>query len=446
MTTIPEPLLKIGYNLLFTAGFALTWPYFTYLIWRRQPFWERLGERLGHYPKELKEWLKDPRRPVWIHAVSVGEMLLARVLVRELRAQRPDLRILLTTGTPTGRKVGQPLLDEKTRLVYVPTDFYYSMLRAFRRINPSVLILVENEIWPNMLWRARKMGVEILLVNSRLSRRNRRLFRMARTFVRPVLQLFDWIGVQSPEDMRRFAIAGFPEKRLHLMGSMKYDVAALAADHPGKGVELRKLAGWDQGQVILLGGSTHPGEEKILSDMVKELKGRHRELRLMLVPRHVERTDSILGELEGVGLRVVRRSQLEKEGKTDPDILLVDTTGELRDLYPTADVVFIGKTLTGTGGQNFLEAARHGRAIVAGPHMENFMPLRREFEEKKAILIAGSADDLRTELEGLLSTKKGREELGQRAKDCFQEHLGAGARCAAVLLEKIAQSEKRGSR
>ena len=444
MTTIPEPLLKIGYNLLFTAGFALTWPYFTYLIWRRQPFWERLGERLGHYPKELKEWLKDPRRPVWIHAVSVGEMLLARVLVRELRAQRPDLRILLTTGTPTGRKVGQPLLDEKTRLVYVPTDFYYSMLRAFRRINPSVLILVENEIWPNMLWRARKMGVEILLVNSRLSRRNRRLFRMARTFVRPVLQLFDWIGVQSPEDMRRFAIAGFPEKRLHLMGSMKYDVAALAADHPGKGVELRKLAGWDQGQVILLGGSTHPGEEKILSDMVKELKGRHRELRLMLVPRHVERTDSILGELEGVGLRVVRRSQLEKEGKTDPDILLVDTTGELRDLYPTADVVFIGKTLTGTGGQNFLEAARHGRAIVAGPHMENFMPLRREFEEKRAILIAGSAEELRAELDRLFSTTKEREALGQRAAECFREHLGAGARCAEVLLETISLAEKRG--
>jgi len=444
MTTIPEPILKIGYNLLFTVGFALSWPYFTYLIWRRQPFWERLGERLGHYPKELKEWLKNPRQPVWIHAVSVGEMLLARVLVRELREKRPDLRILITTGTPTGRKVGEPLLDANTRMVYVPTDFYYSMLRAFRRINPSVLILVENEIWPNMLWRARKMGVKILLVNSRLSRRNRRLFRTARTFVRPVLQLFDWIGVQSPEDMRRFAIAGFPEKRLHLMGSMKYDVAALAADHPGKGVELRKLAGWDQGQVILLGGSTHPGEEKILADIVKELKGRHQQLRLMLVPRHVERTDSILGELEGVGLRVVRRSRLEQEGQTDPDILLVDTTGELRDLYPTADVVFIGKTLTGTGGQNFLEAARHGRAIVAGPHMENFMPLRREFEEKRAILIAGSAEELWAELDRLFSTTKEREALGQRAAECFREHLGAGARCAEVLLETISLAEKRG--
>ena len=441
MTSIPEPLLKIGYNLLFTAGFALSWPYLTYLIWRRQPFWERLGERLGHYPKDLKEWLKDPRRPVWIHAVSVGEMLLARVLVRELRARRPDLRILITTGTPTGRKVGLPLVDAQTKLVYVPTDFYYSMLRAFRRIRPTALILVENEIWPNMLWRARKMGIEVFLVNSRLSRRNRRIFRMARTFIRPVLQMFDWIGVQSPEDMRRFAIAGFPEDRLHLMGSMKYDVADLAADHPGKGNELRQSVGWANGQVVFLGGSTHPGEEKILAEMVKHLKVRHPQLRLMLVPRHVERTRSILGELAGTGLRVMRRSQVEKEGATDPDILLVDTTGELRDLYPTADLVFIGKTLTGTGGQNFLEAARHGRAIVAGPHMDNFIPLRREFEEMQAIRVTGTPEELQAEVEKLLSSTAEREELGRRATACFREHLGAGARCAEILLERIARAE-----
>ena len=442
MRTIFEFFLKVGYNLLFTVGFALSWPYFTYLIWRRQPFWERLGERLGHYPKEIKEWLKDPRRPVWIHAVSVGEMLLARVLVRELRALRPDLRILLTTGTPTGRRVGEPLLDETTRLVYVPTDFYYSMLRAFRRIRPSVLILVENEIWPNMLWRARKMGVEVFLVNSRLSRRNRRLFRMARTFVRPVLQLFDWIGVQSPEDMRRFAIAGFPEERLHLMGSMKYDVAALAADHPGKGVELRKAVGWENGRVVLLGGSTHPGEERILAAMVGRLIKKHPQLRLMLVPRHVERTGSIVQELAGTGLRVVRRSEVDRGGEMDPDILLVDTTGELRDLYPTADLVFIGKTVTGTGGQNFLEAARHGRAIVAGPHMENFMTLRREFEEAQAIRVAGSATELEGEVDRLLENQEERSCLGRRALECFQGHLGAGKRCAEILAQKISQAER----
>ena len=441
MTTIPEPLLKIGYNVLFSAGFAVTWPYLTYLIWRRQPFWERLGERLGHYPKEIKNWLKHPQRPVWIHAVSVGEVLLARVLIRELRARRPQLRILLTMGTPTGRRVAEPLLDEQTRIVYVPTDFYYSMMRAFRRIRPSVLILIENEIWPNMLWRARKMKIPVCLVNSRLSRRNRRLFRIARTFVRPVLQLFDWIGVQSPEDMKRFALAGFPEAHLHLMGSMKYDVANLASDVPGKGREVRNQAGWNQGQVVLLGGSTHPGEEIILAKIVRQLRSRYPQLRLMLVPRHVERTGGIMKELAPLNLKILRRSKLEEQEGTDPDILLVDTTGELRDLYAPADLVFIGKTVTGTGGQNFLEPARYGRAIVAGPHMENFMSLRREFEALDAIRVTDSEEDLSRALEGLLANPQARECLGQRAEKCFREHLGAGSRYAEVLLQIIQQAE-----
>jgi len=435
MTRIPDPLLKVGYNLLFTAGFALTWPYFTYLIWRRQPFWERLGERLGHYPKAVKDWLQRPDRPVWIHAVSVGEVLLARVLVRELRRHRTDLRVFLTVGTPTGRRVAEPLLDDKTCLVYVPTDFYYSMMRAFRRVNPRALILVENEIWPNMLWRAKKMKIPVCLVNSRLSRRNRRLFRAARTFVRPVLQLFDWIGVQSEEDLGRFAIAGFPEDRLHLMGSMKYDVADLASDNPGKGREIRQRVGWDQGQIVLLGGSTHPGEELALAGMVRQLKGKHPNLRLMLVPRHVERKNEILQQLAGTGLSIGLRSNFEQEAGKDPDVLLVDSTGELRDLYPACELVFIGKTLTGKGGQNFLEAARHGRAILAGPHMENFQSLRREFLADQAMVVSSDAAALAKELDGLLASPAEREELGRRARACFQQHLGAGARHVEALLK-----------
>ena len=364
-----------------------------------------------------------------------GEVLLARVLVRELRRHRPNLRVFLTVGTPTGRRVAEPLLDDKTCVVYVPTDFYYSMMRAFRRVNPRALILVENEIWPNMLWRAKKMGIPVCLVNSRLSRRNRRLFRAARTFVRPVLQAFDWIGVQSEEDLGRFAIAGFPEERLHLMGSMKYDVADLASDNPGKGREIRRLAGWDQGQVVLLGGSTHPGEERILAELVKELKPRHARLRLMLVPRHVERKGEILPELSSTGLKVGLRSRLEQETGTDPDILLVDSTGELRDLYPACELVFIGKTLTGKGGQNFLEAARHGRAIVAGPHMENFQSLRREFLADKAMVVSPDAEGLKADLDRLLASSSEREELGRRAQTCFREHLGAGARHVEALLK-----------
>ena len=363
--------------------------------------------------------------------------MLARVLVRELRRHRPNLRVFLTVGTPTGRRVAEPLLDDKTCVVYVPTDFYYSMMRAFRRVNPRALILVENEIWPNMLWRAKKMGIPVCLVNSRLSRRNRRLFRVARTFVRPVLQAFDWIGVQSEEDLGRFAIAGFPEDRLHLMGSMKYDVADLASDNPGKGREIRKLAGWDRGQVVLLGGSTHPGEEKALAELLRELKPKHPNLRLMLVPRHVERKSEILSELDGTGLRVGQRSKLEEETGGDPDILLVDSTGELRDLYPACELVFIGKTLTGKGGQNFLEAARHGRAIVAGPHMDNFQSLRREFLADKAIVVSADVRELGVQLDRLLASPAEREELGRRARSCFREHLGAGARHVESILPLI---------
>jgi len=293
-----------------------------------------------------------------------------------------------------------------------------------------------------MLWRAKKMGIPVCLVNSRLSRRNRRLFRAARTFIRPVLQAFDWIGVQSEEDLGRFAIAGFPEDRLHLMGSMKYDVADLASDNPGKGREIRRLAGWDRGQVVLLGGSTHPGEEPALAALLRELKPRHPNLRLMLVPRHVERKGEILQALSGRGLKVGLRSRLEHEAGGDPDILLVDSTGELRDLYPACELVFIGKTLTGKGGQNFLEAARHGRAIVAGPHMENFQSLRREFLADKAIVVSADARELGVQLDRLLASSTEREELGRRAQTCFREHLGAGARHASQILRLIRSPEQ----
>jgi 3-deoxy-D-manno-octulosonic-acid transferase len=155
----------------------------------------------------------------------------------------------------------------------------------------------------------------------------------------------------------------------------------------------------------------------------------------MLVPRHVERKGEILQELAGTGLKVGLRSRLEQETGTDPDILLVDSTGELRDLYPACELVFIGKTLTGKGGQNFLEAARHGRAIVAGPHMENFQSLRREFLADKAMVVSADVADLRESLDRLLASSPEREELGRRAKTCFREHLGAGARHVEALLK-----------
>ena len=169
--------------------------------------------------------------------------------------------------------------------------------------------------------------------------------------------------------------------------------------------------------------------------MPRELKPKHPKLRLMLVPRHVERKGEILQQLAGSGLKVGLRSRLDEEKGTDPDILLVDSTGELRDLYPACELVFIGKTLTGKGGQNFLEAARYGRAILAGPHMDNFQSLRREFLADKAMVVSANATGLKADLDRLLASSAEREDLGRRAQACFREHLDAGARHAEALLK-----------
>jgi 3-deoxy-D-manno-octulosonic-acid transferase len=437
MIVVPKFFLKLGYNLAFTLGFAVAWPLMAYLIWRRKPMWGKVGERFGHYPEKVKAWLRHPDRPVWIHAVSVGEVLLARVLIREMRKIKPNLRVFLTVGTPTGRRTAESLQDERTCLTYVPTDFYHAMMRAFRRVHPRLLILVENEIWPNMIWRAGKMGTPVCLVNSRLSRRNRGLLRFAQPIVQPVFQLFDWVGVQSVQDLHRLGVAGFPEKRLHLMGSMKYDVADLVADDPGKAQEILLRLGWTRGQVILLAGSTHPGEEEILLRLFDGLRGKHPQLRLVLVPRHAERAGSILKIARAAGFSVILRSKLEHPFLPDPQILVVDTTGELRDLYPAGDLVFIGKTLTGTGGQNFLEPARYGRAIFSGPHMENFQSLRDEFVQDRAMLICPDEESLRQEITRLLEAPEARQELGRRARACFQKHLGAGARHAEALVRLL---------
>jgi 3-deoxy-D-manno-octulosonic-acid transferase len=337
-------------------------------------------------------------------------------------------------GTPTGRRTAESLQDEITCLTYVPTDFYHAMMRAFRRVQPRLLILIENEIWPNMIWRAAKMAIPVCLVNSRLSRRNRGLLRFAQPVVRPIFQLFEWVGVQSSQDLHRLEVAGFPEKRLHLMGSMKYDVADLVADDPGKAAEILKGLGWTRDQVILLGGSTHPGEEQILIRLFRKLRAQHPTLRLILVPRHAERANSILKIAKEMGFQPMLRSKLPPPLSGDYEILVVDTTGELRDLYPAGDLVFIGKTLTGTGGQNFLEPARYGRAILAGPHMENFQPLRDEFMQDQGMVICPDEETLHKEIERLLETPAARQELGRNAKECFQKHLGAGARHAEALV------------
>lgn len=426
-------LLKLLYNFLFLVGFGVTWPYFTYRLWRRGNIIKHLGERIMFYSHETISKIQSLKNPIWIHAVSVGEMMIARVLVREIRRIDPNQPIVLTTTTQTGRQVGENMVDEKTVLLYTPIDFYFFIRKAFNLIRPKMLVLVDSEIWPNMLWQADARRIPICLANARLSDRSYRRYSMFAFLLKSTLKKISWIGVQHPEDFPRFAKAGFPPHKLFQIGSLKFDVAEMGNYNAKLAESLRRVLGWRENDRVLLAGSTHPGEEKLIIEIYKKLKHEFEDLKLVLAPRHFERAEKVLADCDGVNM--TRRSQLAETESKKTEALLLDTTGELRSLYSMGTVVFIGRSLIGKGGQNFIEAARFGRPVVVGPHMQNFANLTETFRKQNGILQIENEQALYTALRELLRDTALRELLGQKASQIFTANLGAGRKTAQLLMQ-----------
>ena len=221
-----QRLLQIGYNILFVTGFSLTWPYFAWRLRRRGHLWRDFGSRLGIYSKEVRRKLR-PGNDLWIHAVSVGEVMLASVLIYHLRHHRQKLRIVLSTTTATGYKMAKKMENDLTTVVYNPADFYWGVISAFHHIKPKMLILIESEIWPNYLWSAHHRRIPVYLINARLSPRTEARYRQFRWFIRPVLKMVDLVFAQHHSDIERLVGAGFPSESLFPLGSLKYDVADL---------------------------------------------------------------------------------------------------------------------------------------------------------------------------------------------------------------------------
>lgn len=428
-------IYKIIYNLLFPLVVLFGGPYFIYRISRRGNWRDGFGERFGFYPEKKRQLLKSFDRPVWIHAVSVGEVIQARVIIRELRELNPDQKVVVTSNTATGIHIARKHLDdEQTVVLYTALDVLPIVRSVFNRINPSLFILIEQEIWPNHLWIAEQRKTPIWILNGRLSDRSWKRFKKLRRWLKPLLSKVTLVGLQARADEVRFAQAGFPAEGLTYHGSLKYDVSDLVDTDPELPELLMKQVGWS-GNLILMAGSTFAGEEALMVEHYMELKEAHPELRLFIAPRHAERAASLVKELKKYDVRVVRRSQVEnlREGDLDPDVLLLDTTGELKSLYTIADVVFIGKTLrspAGKGGQNFLEPARAGKPIVVGRQVENFRALVREFLDAEAIIQVKTDDELKNAFAQLLDDGGLRARMGNNSLGLFNENLGAGRRCA----------------
>lgn len=434
--------IQVGYNVAFVTFFLFTGPFFLYRLWRRGKILPQFEQRFGFYAKEVRERLQGGC-DLWIHAVSVGEVQLALVLIQRLRELKPDLRVVVSTTTATGFAAAKTQIEnDRSFVIYNPIDFLWSVVWAFKTIRPRRLILIESEIWPNYLWCAGRRRIPVYLVNARLSRRTEERYRRAKWLLRPLLQEISLVFAQDPTDVKRLTLAGFAPESIFDLGSLKYDVAAA-----GTGAEKDISAWWDRigwapEQQVLLGGSTHPGEEEVLARIYLSLRELWPTLRLVLAPRHAERGGSVRELCDRMGLRTVTRSQLVEaaaplsNGST-PDVVVVNSTGELRSLYKRATLAFVGKSLRGQGGQNFIEAAPVGTPIVVGPNMQNFEVPTREFLSRKAMIQVTDEFELAQSLKMLFASDEIRKELGSRARETFEANLHAADRTARVIMQSL---------
>ena len=426
------------YSVLLGAALVLLAPYFFLRGLRRNKYLHNLRARLGRLPENLR-----PRAfgnsadaapgPIWIHAVSVGEALAVAPLLEELRRQFPERRLLVSTTTRTGQEMATEKLQADATF-YFPLDFRFACRRVLSALQPVLVLIAETEIWPNFLREAHRSGARVAFVNGRISDRSFSRYRFWRFFIRRVLENVDFFLMQSEEDARRIRALGAPAARVAVGGNLKFDMPEPA--RPAFLGELERLA---NGTPIIVAGSTLAAEEEQVLDAVRVSRTvEGKDALLVLAPRHPERFDEVARLLTLRGSKFVRRSQWRTDGGR-PEVVLLDTLGELAGVYAAATVAFVGGSLVPAGGHNPIEPALWGKPVVFGASMENFRSVARALVEARAGFQVRSSDELGILLATLLGDAAACQRAGAAARALVERERGATARCAARLAALLGQ-------
>ena len=432
--------MRILYNILFLFFFALASPYYFWRMRRRGGWRTGFGQRFSIYDSPLKQALTN-RHVLWLHAVSVGEVNLCTQLISALEPRVPNAKIVVSCTTSTGMAELRRRLPTRVSKIYYPVDRRKYVRRALSTINPQAIILVEAEIWPNFLWRAASLKIPVFLANARLSDRSYPRYKKFAFLFRPLFRSFAGVGCQNEEDAGRLRAVGCREKSVQVVGNLKFDAAKLTEVSTLDVRGMLRQIGVPDDALILVAGSTHDGEEILLADMARRLREKFPKLFLILVPRHFERAKDIGRDLKARGVKFVFRSEIftSTDLPTDKlDCLLVNSTGELKFFYEPATVVFVGKSLTAIGGQNPVEPAAQGKAIVFGPNMQNFADITRSLLRKDAAVQVQTPEDLERVLGELLADAPRRAALGRAALELVAENLGAVERTVEMILPHLA--------
>ncbi len=428
--------MRFLYNILFTVFFVFSSPYY-FMRMRRRGHWRKdFAQRFGWFDGKLKQAITN-RHTLWMHAVSVGEVNVCTQLIRALEPRMPNLKIVVSTTTTTGMGELQRKLPSHISRIYYPIDSRGCVSRALGTIHPEAIVLVEAEIWPNFLWRARALGKPVFLVNARLSERSYRGYRRFGFLFRRLFASFAGIGAQNEADAARLRELGCRPEAVQIVGSLKFDAAKLderrLLDVPAMLLQL----GVPSGARLLVGGSTHAGEEAILAEQFLRLRARFPDLFLVLVPRHFERSREVGKELQAKGVRFAYRNEISASTQlhaNEIDCLVVNTTGELRYFYEHAALIFVGKSLTAEGGQNPIEPGALGKAMVFGPNMQNFADIAGSFLAQEGAVQVRDARELERVLGDLLADNARREELGRNALKVVHANLGAIDRTVDMIV------------
>jgi len=428
----------IFYNIAFFVGYTLMLPYFAFRMLRRGGYSAGFLQRFAHYDEDVRLKL-DSRPRLWIHAVSVGEVNVALRYIATMRERDPQSSFVMTTNTPTGRSVAAARISDDDVLLYFPVDFPWIIKKALNRIQPTALLLVESEVWPNLIRQAKARGIKTAVINGRMSDSSFRGYSRVKPFVTRTLSLVDLFLVQTELDASNYREHGAGV--VHVMGSAKYDISGGAESNAEEAYAFLSSLGINRESLMIVGGSTWAGEEEVLLDCLVSLKSSVGGVKLILVPRHAERATEVEKEILKRELSYVRKSRAGKTGAPqpkNPDVVLVDTTGELMDFYAVASVVFVGKSLLNHGGQNFIEPASLGRPVIVGPHLENFPFVAEDFKLANAIAQVSNEQELETMIGKLLGDEAERTAYGERATALIASKRGVVARSVdaiEVLLE-----------
>ena len=423
------------------AAVALS-PYFLYQALRNKKYVGSVGQRLGYLPVSFN---LDGDESIWIHGVSVGEVMSARPLIGELRRRYPRLRIFLSTTTLTGQQIAKTSVADVDGVFYFPFDWTLSIRRTLKLVAPKLFIMVETEIWPNLLRECRRRGIRTLVVNGRVSSRSFKRYRLVRPFFRRVLGDIDRFCVQGEETSRRLVALGADPARVTVTGSLKFD-SLDPAFRPGRGRErVLRFFRVSPGRQVFVAGSTTRGEEEIVIRAFNRFRTTTQGANALLVlaARHPERFAEVERLCRQEGLSTVRRTELPIDAEPRADAVVLDTIGELAQLYQVATAVFVGGSLVPAGGHNILEPAIHGKPIVVGPYTHNFKEITETFLASGAAIQVHSQRELEDVVVSLMGDPVRRARLGAAARALVDANRGATGKTLDVIGELLPRQDGR---